>query len=42
MAQQYLKSLISMALIAVVAAACSTSPTGRSQVILKSDEELAV
>ena len=42
MAQLHLKALISLALVAVISAACSTSPTGRSQVILKSDEELAV
>lgn len=42
MGQLHLKALISLALAAVISAACSTSPTGRSQVILKSDEELAV
>ena len=42
MAQIHFKSLISLILIAFVGAACSSSPTGRSQMILKSDEELAV
>lgn len=35
-------TLLILTLIAVVVAACSTSPTGRKQVIWKSDAELAV
>lgn len=35
-------SIVLMTLIAVAVAACSTSPTGRKQVIWKSDAELAV
>ncbi len=42
MPQLHFKSLISMVLVAVAAVACSTSPTGRSQVVLKNDQELAV
>ena len=42
MAQLTLKSLISLAVVAVAGAACSSSPTGRSQMVLKSDQELAV
>ena len=42
MAQLNLKSLISLVLVAFVGAACSTSPTGRSQMVLKSEQELAV
>ncbi|NNF41383.1 MAG: M48 family metallopeptidase [Woeseiaceae bacterium] len=34
------KSLIPIALMALVAASCSTSPTGRSQMIWKSDAEM--
>lgn len=34
------KLLIPLALLAIVAASCSTSPTGRSQMIWKSDAEL--
>lgn len=36
-----LKYFLSMLALVVFAAACSTSPTGRKQVILKSDDELA-
>jgi len=42
MAQLNLKLLISIVLAAFFVAACSTSPTGRSQVVLKNDQELAV
>ena len=42
MAKMHLKFLIPLALVALVAAACSSSPTGRSQVILKSEQDLAV
>lgn len=42
MPQRYVKYLISMIFVALTAAACSSSPTGRSQVILKSDQDLAV
>ena len=37
---QKFKWLISIVLVAFVAASCSTSPTGRSQMIWKSDSEL--
>ncbi len=36
-----LKGLITLALLAVVLASCSTSPTGRSQLVLKSEAALA-
>jgi len=42
MAQLNLKSLISLALVAFAGVACSTSPTGRSQMVLKNDQELSV
>ena len=42
MAQLNLKSLISLVLVALAGVACSTSPTGRSQMVLKNDQELAV
>jgi len=42
MAKQHIKYLIPMIFVACVSVACSSSPTGRSQVILKSDQELAV
>jgi predicted Zn-dependent protease len=42
MANRSLKFLISMVFVTCVSVACSTSPTGRSQVILKNDQELAV
>ena len=42
MAKRHLKYLIPMVFVACVSLACSSSPTGRSQMILKSDEELAV
>ncbi len=35
------KLLISISLLAAMLAACSTSPTGRGQIVLKSDAELA-
>ena len=35
-----LRNLIALSAALIVAAACATSPTGRSQVILKSDDEL--
>ena len=38
---RYLGIFLSFALVAVVASACSTSPTGRNQVIYRSDTELA-
>ncbi len=36
-----LKMVLSLTLAAIVIAACSSSPTGRSQMIFRSDEELA-
>ena len=42
MPMRFLKFLIPLALVAVVGTACSTSPTGRSQVVLKNEQELAV
>ena len=42
MAIRRLKLLFSITLVVFAAAACSTSPTGRSQMIWKSDEEMAV
>jgi len=42
MSMQRFKYLIPFIFVAVAGAACSSSPTGRSQVILKSDQELAV
>ena len=42
MAKLHLKFLIPLALVALAGAACSSSPTGRSQVILKSEQDLAV
>jgi predicted Zn-dependent protease len=42
MPQLHFKLLISLVLVAVAGVACSTSPTGRSQVVLKNDQELAV
>jgi len=42
MAKRHLKYLIPMIFVACASVACSSSPTGRSQVILKSDQELAV
>ena len=42
MPQLHVKLLISLVLAAVAGVACSTSPTGRSQVVLKNDQELAV
>ncbi|MDH3585937.1 MAG: hypothetical protein OEQ30_02520, partial [Gammaproteobacteria bacterium] len=42
MPQLHVKSLISLVLVAIAGAACSTSPTGRSQVVLKNEQELAV
>ena len=36
-----LKTVLSVTLAAIVIAACSSSPTGRSQMIFRSDEELA-
>ena len=36
----YFKRLISLLILAVVAVACSTTPTGRKQLVLKSDAEL--
>ena len=42
MAQLNFKSMISLLLVAFAGIACSTSPTGRSQMVLKNDQELAV
>ncbi len=42
MPKRHLKFLIPLALIAMVGSACSTSPTGRSQVTLKNEQDLAV
>ena len=42
MPKPHLKSLFFLALLALAGVACSTSPTGRSQVTLKNDQELAV
>ena len=42
MPKRALKFLIPLALIAVAGTACSTSPTGRSQVVLKNEHDLAV
>jgi predicted Zn-dependent protease len=42
MAKRTVNILISLTFVAVVGVACSTSPTGRSQVILKNDQELSV
>ena len=42
MAQLNLKSLIALVVVASAGVACSSSPTGRSQMVLKSDQELAV
>lgn len=41
MKTQRLKFLLATVVVAFTALACSSSPTGRSQMILKSDEELA-
>lgn len=41
MAKRSLPNLITLLVVAALAVACSTSPTGRSQLIIKSDEELA-
>lgn len=37
-----IKSLVGLLIAALVLGACSTSPTGRSQMLLKSEEELAI
>jgi hypothetical protein len=42
MAKRHLKYLIPIIFVTCVSVACSSSPTGRSQMILKSDQELAV
>ena len=41
MTPQRLKFLLTIVLVAFAATACTSSPTGRSQMILKSDEDLA-
>lgn len=42
MINRYRNTLLSLAFMAAALAACSTSPTGRSQLVLKSDAGLAV
>ena len=42
MTRNQLKFLIPLVFVAIAGIACSSSPTGRSQVILKSDQDLAV
>lgn len=42
MTRNQLKFLIPLVFVAIAGVACSSSPTGRSQVILKSDQDLAV